>query len=178
MIPEHYPVEAGKIFAGEYPGARSSERAGARLKCLADMGIRTFVDLTAIADDMAPYEDLLAAHAGPDGAPQRHWKPIDDMSVPDSPEAMREILEIIRESHVAGRPVYIHCWGGIGRTGTVVGCWLRERGLGPDEALAEVSRLYRGNMAKSKWNPDSPQTARQREFVRKWMPENEKGGPG
>lgn len=29
----------------------------------------------------------------------------------------------------AGQTVYVHCYGGIGRTGTVVGCWLVRHGL-------------------------------------------------
>ena len=36
-------------------------------------------------------------------------------------------------------PVYVHCWGGIGRTGTVVGCWLVRHGMTGDEALAEFA---------------------------------------
>ena len=43
MIPQHYPVVEGKIYAGEYPGARSPEYAEARLNHLIAKGIRTFV---------------------------------------------------------------------------------------------------------------------------------------
>ena len=36
---------------------------------------------------------------------------------------MGDVLTLIEEALVRGA-VYVHCWGGIGRTGTVVGCWL------------------------------------------------------
>jgi protein-tyrosine phosphatase len=37
-------------------------------------------------------------------------------------ELMTTILDAIDESMTAGKPVYVHCWGGMGRTGTVIGC--------------------------------------------------------
>ena len=38
-----------------------------------------------------------------------------------------------------GRTVYVHCWGGIGRTGTVVGCWLVRHGLTGRGALDQIA---------------------------------------
>ena len=60
MIPQHYPIEAGKLYGGEYPGDQNPDLARIRLRSLITLGIRTFVDLTAPADRMAPYEELLA----------------------------------------------------------------------------------------------------------------------
>ncbi len=60
IIPQHYPMEAGKLYGGEYPGNRNPDVAKIRLRHLITLGIRTFVDLTAPADRMAPYEELLA----------------------------------------------------------------------------------------------------------------------
>jgi protein-tyrosine phosphatase len=37
--------------------------------------------------------------------------------------------------------VYVHCWGGIGRTGTVVGCVLADVGLGYDEIIERLATL-------------------------------------
>ena len=93
--------------------------------------------------------------------------PIPDMGVPDT-EEMREIMEAIRKSIDAGPAVYIHCWGGIGRTGTVVGCWLRETGLGGEEALERVQHLYATHMPKVSRHPESPQTTAQKNFIRCW----------
>ena len=179
MIPQHYPVEEGKIYAGEYPGAKSSEYAEARLKHLIGKGIRTFVDLTASADGMVPYDDLLAKLGQETGfSLSRISMSIRDMSVPQSAAAMRAIMDAIRSSIEDSPAVYIHCWGGIGRTGTVVGCWLRECGHEAEAALEQVQDLYSRHMEKVLKNPESPQTREQRSYVRDWKPANEKGGPG
>ena len=37
-----------------------------------------------------------------------------------------------------GRTVYLHCRGGIGRTGTVLGCYLVRQGQTAEEALASI----------------------------------------
>ena len=76
-------------------------------------------------------------------------------------------LDAIDEALDAGRNVYVHCWGGIGRTGTVVGCWLVRHGMTGDEALAEIAERWRG-MEKRYRHPRSPQTAQQRAYVRNW----------
>lgn len=171
MIPQHYPVEAGVLFGGEYPGHRIPELARARLARLVESGIRTFIDLTAPADRLVPYDEWLGDLAMQTGTKlHRISIPIPDMGVPDSAKTMRSIMEAIRDSISRSPAVYIHCWGGIGRTGTVVGCWLRECGLGPDMALARVQHLYSGHMAKAKAGkyPVAPQTESQRDYIRNW----------
>ena len=49
--------------------------------------------------------------------------PVRDVSVP-SKDGMVMILDRIDQALAQQRPVYVHCWGGKGRTGTVVGCYL------------------------------------------------------
>jgi len=61
--------------------------------------------------------------------------------------------------------VYVHCWGGIGRTGTVAGCWLIEQGHSCDEAFARIKEL---RAPTPDGQIESPQTAAQRAFVRGW----------
>ena len=58
-------------------------------------------------------------------------------------------------------------WGGIGRTGTVVGCWLVRHGMTGDEALAQIVEWWRG-MEKARIHPRSPQTREQHAYVRNW----------
>lgn len=169
MKPQYYPVEEGRLFAGEYPGSLNPDVACDRLQHLIDRGIRTFVDLTTPDDDLEPYAGLLRQLADESGLPLRRIAmPIADMGVPDSPATMRAILDAVGEAISEAPAVYIHCWGGIGRTGTVVGCWLRESGLRPELALEQVQHLYAAHMPKVSVNPESPQTPAQKRYVRSW----------
>jgi protein tyrosine phosphatase len=59
----------------------------------------------------------------------------------------------------------VHCWGGVGRTGTVVGCWLVRHGLAGGDALARVEAL---RATTPKANRPSPETDTQRDLVRGW----------
>ncbi len=169
MMPQHYPIQQG-LYGGEYPGHRRPEIAQARLWNLVEKGVRTFLDLTGPGDDLVRYQRLLMEVEQESGARLQHISmPIPDLGVPDSEAKMREIIQAIRRA-LAKRPaVYVHCWGGIGRTGTVVGCWLRECGHGPEDALRRVQELYSSNMAKVDLHLESPQTEGQREYIRRWQ---------
>ena len=169
--PQYYTVEEGRLYAGEYPGSLAPEVAHERLQHLVDLGIRTFVDLTTTDDGLEPYSGALHQLAKESGLSLRRIAmPITDMGVPRSPAVMREILDAVKGAIDQSPAVYIHCWGGIGRTGTVVGCWLRETGLGSEQALAQVQHLYATHMPKVKSHPESPQTPAQKNYVRNWKP--------
>lgn len=173
MKVNHYPVQPG-LFAGEYPGNPSPNVAETRLRELVGNGVRTFIDLTSQADrddGLASYEPFLAEIDG-EGALglKRYGFEIPDMKIPSGPAVMRGILDRIRAELDAGRACYVHCWGGIGRTGTAVGCWLRECGLDGETALARVQQLYGSHMDAAKLSryPRSPQQPAQLRYVRDW----------
>ena len=76
------------------------------------------------------------------------------------------MIAAIERSLERERPVYLHCWGGRGRTGTLVGIWLCRRGIATPENFVEViGRLRAGEAA----NGRSPETAEQVEFVRSYV---------
>jgi protein-tyrosine phosphatase len=50
----------------------------------------------------------------------------------------------IRDETSSGRIVYLHCWGGKGRTTTVVGCLLIDGGLDYDATIARIAELRAG----------------------------------
>ena len=93
--------------------------------------------------------------------------PIPDVSVPEDPSVMASVLDAIDAAQHQRPIVYVHCWGGIGRTGTVVGCYFRGQGQSGDGALAQVAHLWTG-VEKSRRRPESPETDEQRAYVRAW----------
>ncbi len=153
-LPGSYWVVPGRLLAGRCPGLHEDEPgARAELASLRAVGVELFVDLTEGREyGLRPYDGFLTA-------PAVHRR----FAIPDfgvtTPAAMREILDTIDGAVDAGRGVYVHCYAGIGRTGTVVGCHLVRHGMEPAEALRTVTG-WRGIR--------SPQSVEQEEFVLEW----------
>ena len=80
---------------------------------------------------------------------------------------MMSILDAIDNALSRGGTVYVHCWGGVGRTGTVIGCWLVRHGLSGEEALEQIAEWWKG-VEKSHRAPSSPETSGQRGYVMEW----------
>ncbi|MGZ9234849.1 MAG: protein-tyrosine phosphatase family protein, partial [Anaerolineales bacterium] len=95
-----------------------------------------------------------------------HRFPIGDFGLP-TPELMNDLLDKIEEDLRSGHKIYVHCWGGIGRTGTTVGCYLVRQGKTAEEALNQLSVWWRG-VPKSHYHPRSPETHQQVSFIRTW----------
>jgi ADP-ribosylglycohydrolase/protein-tyrosine phosphatase len=160
-IPDSYWVLRGRLLAGEYPGAADPGRARHKLERFLDAGIRTFIDLTE-PGELHPYEGVIADLARERGLDCRHLRfPIRDLGVPDA-NLLGRVLDAIDEEIAAGRPAYVHCWGGIGRTGTIVGCWLVAQGAQPEEAIRRIAALREGT--PDGWRP-SPETHEQRRVI-------------
>jgi hypothetical protein len=156
-------VTPGAVLAGEYP--TDSRRTTAKLDVLLDAGMRTFVDLTTPHDRLHPYEPMLARIAAERDLDVRHAPfPIPDLGVLDV-EGYTPIVDLMTAEADAGRPVYLHCWGGIGRTGTVIGCWLVRNGSTADEAVAEIASLRSGTR---KHHRRSPETDEQIRMIQRW----------
>jgi hypothetical protein len=166
-----YWVIPGKLLAGEYPGAVQPDAAKQRLSSLFGCGIRHVVNLMEIDEvnhegqAFAPYADWLQAAATQSGQQVSCVRyPIRDGSIPGR-LLMQQILDDIDGAISAGRPVYVHCWGGKGRTGTVVGCYLiRHNLVSGNTALDEITRLRRDIHPYQ----ESPETDQQRDLVRSW----------
>ena len=90
-----------------------------------------------------------------------------DVGVPGSPQEMADILDAIDDALDEEGTVYLHCWGGVGRTGTVVGCWLVRHGRTGDQALRQLAEWWQG-VAKVRRKPQSPETPEQFRYVREW----------
>jgi hypothetical protein len=61
----------------------------------------------------------------------------------------------------AGEGVYIHCWGGVGRTGTVVACLLAKEGLGYEETMIRLRQAQAGSRKSHRPSPEA-ETQRRR----------------
>jgi len=157
-----YWVRPGIFLAGCYPLLKETVD-GRQLRAILRAGINEFIDLTR-EGELPAYEAVmhaLAAEMGADAGYQRFA--IMDFGT-HSPMLMGQILDCIDQKIAQGRKIYLHCWGGIGRTGTVVGCHLVRGGLNGASALAEIQRL-RANVPD--WYRSSPETPEQREMVLK-----------
>lgn len=161
--PNTYWVRSGIFLAGEYPRALHHEESLEKLRLLIIAGITDFIDLTTPEDGLMPYEDLLLLVG--DERTRYHRFPIPDLGVPHSDVETVRILDTIDALLDSGRAVYLHCWGGIGRTGTIVGCWLARHDPMRDPLLA-LRDVWKANR-KSHYT-ESPETEAQRRYIRQW----------
>lgn len=81
-----------------------------------------------------------------------------------SPCRLLALVQDLELRVAAGEKLYIHCWGGRGRAGTVGACLLASMyGIGADEALARVQRAFDTRKDNQR---RSPETDEQHAFVR------------
>jgi ADP-ribosyl-[dinitrogen reductase] hydrolase len=163
-----YWAVPGRLLAGEYPGARDRHEAAAKLDALLDTGVTCFVDLTEEGEGppLHPYGALLRARAVARGTHVTVLRfSVPDVGIP-APWQMRAILSAIGLALDADEIAYVHCWGGVGRTGTVIGCRLVEDGVPASEVLSRIAEL---RSATARAGRISPETSDQRSFVTSWL---------
>ncbi|SVB08765.1 uncharacterized protein METZ01_LOCUS161619 [marine metagenome] len=181
-----YPSKKGYTGSGPTPK---------RLELLVDAGIDVFINLTqdypgGTDSHMSPYDP------GVEGRAEVVRCPVPDEHLPACPLEGSEAREAARGAHFAGegcpdcpndrsraetkeildridsaleegQNVYAHCWGGSGRTGTIVGCWIRRHGLaGADEVLDMLAKLRLGD--RDGGMKPTPNTSAQAEFIVSW----------
>lgn len=124
------------------------------VEALTEFGVVSFVNLVERDVEGSDYDA---------GSAAVERIPIPDFGVP-SMEEMRDALDAIDSGLRVGK-VYVHCRAGIGRTGTVVGCWLVRHGLASnDAAVAEIAAM-REEFSLSGVSPETPE---QRAFIAAW----------
>jgi ADP-ribosyl-[dinitrogen reductase] hydrolase len=160
------PGVAGLIGMCACPGGRRAHAAdfdaeldlGRDLQTVREFGARLLVTL------MEERElSMLGVHALPIAARRvgLEWKhlPIIDMSVPTAVFEHRweTVGEELRAALSAGEHVVLHCYAGLGRTGTIAAKLLIEFGLQPAQAVAAVRGARVGAI----------QTRQQEKYVKK-----------
>jgi len=161
-----YWVVPGRLLAGAYPGSRDEELSRRNMAVFLDAAFDIFLDLTC-EGELPPYQTFLMEGAAQRGQSIHYQRfPIVDKGLP-SVETMTAILAAIDSSLVERRKVYLHCFGGIGRTGTVVGCYLAQHGQPGLEAIRRLQELY-ATSEQFTYFPCAPETDQQVAFVLNW----------
>lgn len=149
---------AERLYAGEYPGDKGLEKAEEKLAAFCSFGITHFIDLTE-EGELEPYAHLL-----PEGIVHRRF-PIADVSVPENHDDVAELLVYIDQvlSSSEASKVYVHCWGGVGRTGTIIGCYYVHKGCDFVSALVRLRESFK-QCPKSE-RRKTPETLEQEKFI-------------
>lgn len=158
-----YWIETGRLLAGEHPGATRTEDAESRIRRVLNAGLDYFIDLTE-EYELPEYESLLVA-LHPDARYRRFA--IEDHGLPADPAVVVAALDCIDEALAAGHNVYLHCRAGVGRTGTVLGCYLVRHGAQNEDALDRLADLWQQS-ERSQRIPQIPETEAQASYVRFW----------
>ena len=115
------------VLPGTLAGCRAPWR-NAEVEFLREQGILTLVRLQEVERLRVTAETLETFGI------QDYNHPIPDGGAPSSEEAHR-LVEVIHHSISDGKPVAVSCGGGIGRTGTLLACYLVAQGMTAQQAI-------------------------------------------
>lgn len=137
----------GSLLLSAFPGRTDD------LQQLAGHGAGLLVSLTTAPEmrTLGLPAEVLARRCRERGMAWRHMS-VTDMGVAGAQalDAWREIGPLAHGLLDAGQAVAIHCRMGLGRTGTLAGIVLVERGLAPVEAIAAIRRARPGSIETSR----------------------------
>ena len=143
------------VIPGKLAGMSLPGHAALLEEDLADLHTRGVRAIATLTED--PLDEGPIASAG---LVARHF-PIEDFDVPTLKQT-DDFCRWVDERIAAGEPVGVHCFAGLGRTGTMIACWLvREADANAERILTTIRRI----------EPGFVQTAQQEAFVAVWESE-------
>ena len=136
MAGRYQPTRFGWIVEGLLAGMGWPYDLRKAIAFLKAQGIRILVTLNE--------RSLNRAVLRSEGIEYHHFS-IPDFTAP-SPEEVDRFVGVVEDAERRGERVAVHCTAGLGRTGTMLACYLVRRGLGAEEAIQQVRRLRIGSI--------------------------------
>lgn len=167
-----YWVLPNKLLAGEIPSSKTESRKKVKLQSLLNCDIDVIINLMEVVEMnfdgeiLEDYSIALSEEAAKINKTIEVLRyPIKDLNIPEE-SFMIEILDKIDDQILMGKKVYVHCWGGVGRTGTVIGSYLIRHGYSsPEKVIDTITYLKRTTNISQR---NSPETDEQRQFILNW----------
>jgi len=189
ISPFSYWVIPNQIAAGEYPGNQFTfdfkslsatfihtlrglyvskfkfwNTTKSKISSLLDSGINVFIDLTEEGEKPSYLSELHRERRKRSIQTKYYRFPIKDRSVPRK-ELVHSVMQVIDLETKNGNGVYIHCFRGLGRTGTIVGCYMAATGNSAGTVVKELNLMRKGLAGDFR---KSPETQEQIRFVESW----------
>ncbi len=136
------------LIQGEIAGMARPLSMVTDLEFLKDNGIEAIVSLTEVPLHKTLIEEF--------GFEYKHI-PVPDLTSPTQ-EQIEEFVSFVNNLTSSKKKIVVHCDAGIGRTGTMLACYLVNKGCGASLAISEVRKK----------RPGSIETAEQEDTILKY----------